>query len=89
MFVKVVMLDGGISVDATRMRNGWANGALNCTRTCVVPMFSGTTGALSVVSTSSEGEEEEREEMSRREGKEMGWEERGEEKVTNHLFLSK
>ena len=86
MFVKVVMLDGGISVDATRMRNGWAKGALNCTRTCVVPMFSETTGALSVVSTSSEGEEEEREEMSRREGKEMGREERGEKKVTNHLF---
>ena len=68
MFVKVVMLDPGISVDATGMRNGWAKGALNCTQTCVVPMFSGTTGALSVVSTSSEGEEEEREEMSRREG---------------------
>ena len=59
MLVKVVMLDPGISVDATGMRNGWAKGALNCTQTCVVPMFSGTTGGLSVVSTSSEGEEEE------------------------------
>ena len=72
MLVKVVMLDPGISVDATGMRNGWAKGALNCMQTCVVPMFSGTTGGLSMVSTSSEGEEEEREEMSRREGKEMG-----------------
>ena len=58
----VVMLDPGIIVDATGMRNGWAKGALNCTQTCVVPMFSETTGDLSVVSTSSEGEEEENKE---------------------------
>ena len=77
MLVMVVMLDPGIIMDATGMRNGWAKGALNCMQTCVVPMFSGTTGGLSVVSTSSEGEEEEREEMRRREEKEMGMERKG------------
>ena len=69
MLVKAVMLDPGIIVDATGMRNGWTKAALNCTQTCVVPMFSGTTGGLSTVSTSSEGEEEEKEEMRKKKEK--------------------
>ena len=56
----VVMLGSGITMDTAGMLNGWTKGALNCMQTCVVPMFSGTAGGVSTVSTSSEGEEEEK-----------------------------
>ena len=56
----VVMFGSGMAMDTAGMLNGWTKGALNCMQTCVVPMFSGTTGGVSTVSTSSEGEEEER-----------------------------
>ena len=56
----VVMLGSGMAMETAGMLNGWTKGALNCMQTCVVPMFSGTTGDVSTVSTSSEGEEEER-----------------------------
>ena len=56
----VVMLGSGMAMETAGMLNGWTKGALNCMQTCVVPMFSGTTGGVSTVSTSSEDEEEER-----------------------------